>query len=318
MRRPFVYAFMVSSFICTTGWVITMFDFEENTEPLNEAVTADIQEYIRTVFTGAKELQKEADDYAAHNRLEGKNIHNHRMMEEGVSRWVTGKLYGSPEMHIRTAHLAAIRSQQSELSERLAQLQGIKSGLQTEMGGIQAELSLPRPSYPELLAQGDIAAADSWEAEKAELQGRLKSIQEKVAGFSGAGELLDKDIAIYGRMRVQVEKCLLLQAYVTKKQALDGLFVTFREAYLECDAVARELGLKREHYVQLLELSDVQRDIDSAFLRGAFRGGSNAEINLAARIRDGKKPFANWEAANIAATTPAGQRMAADLDPTLS
>jgi hypothetical protein len=97
---------------------------------------------------------------------------------------------------------------------------------------------------------------------------------------------------------------VVLQDYQQKKQALDEHFEPFKAAYMECDSIARELGLKREHYEQLKVLLDTKNMVREAFLQGAYDGGTNAEINLASRIRDGKAPFTNWEAAKISAQAP--------------
>jgi len=257
-----------------------MFELTEDTQPANETVSDGIQAYIEQVMQGSIASNYPID-------------------------YLILMLIEEPEQTITPAHVEIISSQHEALTERLAQLVELKTSLQDELTGIQETLSAPRPTYAQLIAQGDIAAADAWEAENLRLRSKQQNINDKLPGFGEAERLLNKEIFHYARMLEYLNKAVIWEEYKTKIQQFAETFEPLKVSYLVCETLYRQVWhnepreKNRKHRNQLLTLANIQPELNREYVAGVLKGGLNAELMVVDRIINGKPPFVNPEAAEL-------------------
>lgn len=257
-----------------------MFELTEDTQPANETVSEDVQAYLEQVMQGSISSNYPLD-------------------------YLILMLIEEPEQTITPAHVEVVRSQHEAIKERLSQLLELKTSLQTELAGIQETLSAPRPTYAQLVAQGDIAAADAWEAENLRLRSKQQNINDKLAGFADAEKLLDKDVSLQARMLEYVSKAVIWEEYKANMQRFSETFERLKVDYLACEALycqvwRNEPKLKNQlHRNQILTLANIQPELNREYAAGVLRGGLNAELMVVDRITKGQPPFVNPEAAEL-------------------
>ncbi|UOG93189.1 MAG: hypothetical protein L3K52_05505 [Candidatus Thiothrix sulfatifontis] len=257
-----------------------MFELTEDTQPANETVSDDIQAYIEQVMQGSIASSYPID-------------------------YLILMLIEEPEQTITPAHVEIISSRHEALAERLAQLVELKTSLQDELTGIQETLSAPRPTYAQLIAQGDIAAADAWEAENLRLRGKQQNINDKLSGFGEAEKLLNKEIFHHARMLGYLNKAVIWEEYKTKMQQFAETFEPLKVSYLACETLYCQVWhneprqKNRKHRNQLLTLANIQPELNREYAAGVLKGGLNAELMVVDRIINSKPPFVNPEAAEL-------------------
>lgn len=243
-----------------------------------ETAATGVLDYIQTVYSGSKNIKYKSDYFAA-------------------------KLFEAPEQPITPAHVSLIASLLAEQEERLTQLLEVKTNLQIETQGIQQILAEPQATYAELVADGDIAAADFWQANRNQLRVRQQVIQDQLAGFEDAETILKNNVSTYKVMHDYASKAILLEAYHEKMQQFNETFDVIKADYLACDAMASKIWggnvSKREHRNTLLLLANIQPELNREYAAGIYKGGMDAELMVVDRIVKGKKPFVNPDAANL-------------------
>lgn len=252
--------------------------FEAIEEP-NTIEAVEVAQHVKTIFSKAKALKETMNELTEKEkqrrvgtRLEHRRI-DHHLDVPGLREVKQSYLDNMAELEtegtkISELYLPAIQDQKMEVESRLEgliQYQGNLLSKLDELVFLESSLNNQSGTYSQLLAQGDIAAADALEAERlGNLQAtnteRLE-MERKLAAAEKAETILKNEVAIYREMFITARRNLMNQTIIhVLKPKFAEQFATLQATYLEMsEAVAKLWGArsdKWEHKIKIQELLD--------------------------------------------------------------
>lgn len=249
-----------------------MFELTNESSEMDTEQHQAVAQHVQTIFSNAKAL---ADSYDGIRQAEEQKRKSKRPLldleipglSENKQRYRDNmSALEIDGVSISELYLSTIQAQKVDVESRLEGFAQHQANLQEkldELVALESALDNQSGKYSELLAQGDIAAADCMEEERlGNLQATRNERQEmehKLAASYKAESILKKDIGIYRAMFIKAHRNLLMQKYnLVLLPAFKQQFAELKETFTNMNSIMGKINTGKyaewEHWAMAHEL----------------------------------------------------------------